>query len=129
MLSATQLTCILTTRLGFIINYRKLKLTPTQLLTYLGAILDLHPGVISPTVDGVNNLVKCTSRLASSKEASAQAWLCLLSLMASLVDLVPLCRLQMRPLQLHLLSYFRPKSDSFNLQVPVTPFISPLPDC
>ena len=105
----TQLTYDPTTRLGFIINYRKSKLTPTQLPTYLGAVLDLRLGVISPTVNHVNNLVQCTLLLATSKKAPAHSWLHLLGLMASLVDLVPLCRLQMRPLQLHLLSYFCPK--------------------
>ena len=127
-LSATRQTCQLASRLGFIINREKSNLSPSQLPTYLGAVLDLRRGIVSPTPLRIDNLIECTALLAAAKEAPAHAWLRLLGLMASMVDLVPFCRLQMRPLQLLLLSFFRPKSDSLDLSVPVTDVVRPCLD-
>ena len=45
--------------------------------------------------------------------------------MASMVDLVPFCSLRMRPLQWHLLAFFRPISRQYNTLVPVTTAIIP----
>ena len=43
--------------------------------------------------------------------------------MASLIDLVPWCRMHMRPLQLHLLYHFHPSTDPISKEVPVTHLI------
>ena len=45
--SRTYQTCELISRLGFIINWEKSSLTPSQLPTYLGAVLDLRLGIVS----------------------------------------------------------------------------------
>ena len=57
--------------------------------------------------------------------APARAWLKLLGLMASLVDVVDYCRLHMRPIQLHLLAVYRPNRDSIELLVPTTDWLRP----
>ena len=103
------LTCELTSHLGFIINYDKSMFSPSQLLTYLRAVLNLNIGVASPTQEWTDNLIDCATLLALLDSAYAKAWLHLLSLMASLVNLIQFCRLQMRPVQLHLLSFFQLK--------------------
>ena len=43
--------------------------------------------------------------------------------MASMVDLVDFCRLRMRPIQLHLLSFYRPRHHPIHLPVPTTPWL------
>ena len=90
----------------------------SQSPTYLGAVLDLNVGMASPTPKRIDNLIERATLLASSDTAPARAWLRLLGLMASLVDLVQFCRLQMRPFQLHLLSFFRPSIHPINRQGP-----------
>ena len=120
---ATRATYDLTSRLGFLINHEKSRSTPTQTPTYLGAVLDLRRGIASPTNDRVNNLLQCVAMFQNQGNTSARAWLHLLGLMASLVDLVPWCRLFMRPLQLHLLAHFKPKKDSIDLKIPASPMV------
>ena len=58
--------------------------------------------------------------------ASALLWQKFLGHLASFVDLVPNCRLLMRPLQLHLLRYFTPLIDSQDKLVPLSPEIKVL---
>ena len=42
-----------------------------------------------------------------------------------MVDLIPYCRLRMRPIQWHLLSFFRPSSHLYQTPVPITEVIRP----
>ena len=45
------------------------------------------------------------------QQASARVWLRFLGYLASLVDVLPDCRLHMRPLQIHLLRHYSPSRD------------------
>ena len=72
-----------------------------------------------PTRERIASLRKCVKQFLSTQAAPARAWLKLLGYMASLVDLVPWCRLRMRPLQMHLLAHYRPKTDPISLLVPI----------
>ena len=111
--------------LGWIVNLEKSELTPTQCPTYLGAVVDLRVGRAFPTLVRVEAVVSGASLLLQQSGASARAWLVLLGYMASLVDLVPYCRLRMRPLQWHLLAFFRPASRRYDILVPVTQVVLP----
>jgi hypothetical protein len=99
--------CELVSRLGFLINHAKSKLVPTQRILYLGAVVDLRVGRVYPSEPRVAALVACASQLLGRSTAVVRAVLRLLGLMASMVDVVPLCRMHMRPLQLHLLQSYR----------------------
>ncbi|XP_038046762.1 uncharacterized protein LOC119720969 [Patiria miniata] len=118
-------TYTLTTRLGFIINEKKSHLIPSQEITFLGAEIDLRRGIAVPTGERVTSLLKCVKLFLSVQVAPARAWLKLLGFMASLVDLVPWCRLRMRPLQMHLLAHYRPKTDPISLLVSIDDVIRP----
>lgn len=106
-------------RLGFLINKQKSQLVPSQHPTYLGAEVDLALGSVSPTQERVDKLIKEVSRLMSSPQASARSWLRCLGFMASMVDVVPWCRLRMRPLQLHLAQFYRQSVHPLDHSVPV----------
>ena len=112
-------TYTLTTGLGFIINERKSQLIPSQKITFLGADIDIQRRIVVPTKECVDNLRKCVKLFLSIRAAPARAWLKLRGFMASLVDMVLWCRLRMRPLQMHLLAHYRPKTDPISLLVPV----------
>ena len=100
MVTLNLMWCI-TRDLGFSINTEKSCPCPTQFPVFLGASLNLHRGLACPTEECILNLHQCVSLFLPSSVAPARAWLKLLGLMASLVDIVDLCRLRMCPIQLH----------------------------
>ncbi|PIK45632.1 hypothetical protein BSL78_17512 [Apostichopus japonicus] len=73
----------------------------------------------SPTLRRKSRGVKATTQqILAHRGSPTGTWLRALGLMASLVDIVRLCRLHMRPLQLHLLrSPYRPRQNNAHLQV------------
>ncbi|PIK38121.1 hypothetical protein BSL78_25033 [Apostichopus japonicus] len=89
--------------LGWIVNEKKSRLSPTQTTQFLGAILDFSAGVARPSEERITAVRTTTQQILSHQESPKMMWLRALGLMASLVDVVRLCRLHMRPLQLHLL--------------------------
>jgi hypothetical protein len=110
-------------RLGFVINGPKSSFIPTQLPLYLGAQLDLVKGRAVPSPQRRSNLVACARVLKDAVTAPVIVWLKVLGLMASMVDLVPLCRFHMRPTQIHLLAYYKPLTDPLSKQVPLSDII------
>ena len=111
--------------LGWIINPEKSNFTPTQTPVFLGARLDLRVGLAYPTEERRETLIHTVLALSHQQSAPARTWLVLLGYMASMVDLIPYCRLRMRPIQWHLLSFFRPSSHLYQTSVPVTEVIRP----
>jgi hypothetical protein len=77
--------------LGFIININRSHLVPTRTPTFLEAQLDLIERMATTTEQRVLNLVLCVQILRQTQRAPAVAWLKVLGLMASRVDLVPFC--------------------------------------
>ncbi|XP_038064670.1 uncharacterized protein LOC119735051 [Patiria miniata] len=123
--AALNLTWRLAADLGFIINAEKSHPHPSQFPIFLGASLDLQKGLVRPTEERIVNLQQCVSLFLPTTMAPAQAWLRLLGLMASMVDVVNFCRLRMRPIQLHLLSFYRPSRHHIRHLVPTTPWLIP----
>ncbi|XP_038049749.1 uncharacterized protein LOC119723256 [Patiria miniata] len=120
-----EVTVDLTTRLGFLINLEKSHLVPTQTPSFLGAEIDLVTGIAYPSSERVRNVQECATLFLTAQSAPAVAWLRLLGLMASLVDLVPWCRLRMRPIQMHLLAHFRPSQHPLSRNIPILKPIIP----
>ena len=55
----------------------------------------------------------------------ARAWLRQLGLMASMVAVIKFCRLRMRLIQLHLLSFYRPSCNTISHLVPTSAWLDP----
>ena len=120
-------TTLLWTRdLGFLVNWEKSSLTPQRLPSYLGAHLDIPRLLARPSEHRVLALQEVIRDLTKGPLAPALLWQKFLGHLASFVDLVPNCRLLMRPLQLHLLRYFTPLIDSQDKLVPLSPEIKVL---
>ena len=100
ILQALSKTIQLTLELGFIINAEKPSLIPSQNPMFLGARLDMTSGRATPSIDRCTALEECVHLFLSSASLPARVWLRLLGFMASLVDIVPWCRMHMHPLQL-----------------------------
>ena len=111
-------------RLGLLINHEKSRLNPTQTLEYLGALFNLKDGIIYPTEIRFLSLQQEISLLTTMTSVPTHKFLRLLGLMAACIDLVPLARLHMRPLQLYFLSFWRPNKDSSETHIPIRdPFL------
>ncbi|KAJ8043910.1 TBC1 domain family member 10B [Holothuria leucospilota] len=123
MSDLTAYTVSLLENLGWIVNVEKSSLIPTQMITYLGAILDFRTGTASPSPQRVLTLSDMASDMLTRSNAPAKTWLRLLGLMASMVDVIPFCRLFMRPIQIHLLEYFSPSRSPLSKRVPVLPSV------
>ena len=114
--------------LGWVVNVPKSSLIPTQRITYLGASLDLRNGYAYPTPERLCSVTQLAGSILLEPFSTAREWMRLLGLMASLVDLLDLCRLRMRPLQGFLLSSYKPSLDpqSTPIELPegLKPFLS-----
>ncbi|CAC5426838.1 unnamed protein product [Mytilus coruscus] len=110
-------------KLGFIINLKKSILTPTQKITYIGALFHLDLGMVMPTQERVLKLQKTVKEMKLKNHATARDFLHLLGIMASCIEMIPYARLHMRPIQIYLLSHWRPTSQNLELNVPITQYL------
>ena len=111
----------LLSELGFLINLEKSALQPSQNITYIGAFFLLEKGLVCPTLERIVKIFQAIQLL--KREPTAQNFLHLLGLMASCIEIVPHARLFMRPVQLHLLHYWRPISRDLQTKIPINSFL------
>lgn len=107
----------LLSRLGFLINSEKSNLEPSQEITYIGGRFRLDKGIVMPTPDRLVKLRKAVMSLMGFP-VSAKQYLHTLRLMASCIELIPNARLYMRPVQLHLLHWWKPASRDLEVIIP-----------
>ena len=93
LLQDLQVVLDLCQELGIVINPEKSNLVPSQVVQYLGVIINTQSFVASLSRDRV-------ARLLSSASPPASVWLSLLGMLSSLARLVPGGRLCMRSLQI-----------------------------
>ena len=95
-------------------------LSLVQTPVYLGASLDIPNLLARPVSHRVVSLQNLIQDLILSPTDVAIKWQKLLGHMASMVDLIPNCRLLMRPIQLHFLHYFSPLLDNQTKLIPLS---------
>ena len=105
--------------LGLLLNEKKSTLEPTQTISYLGAVFDLRSGIIFPSEERFLNMERQLNSMIHSKECEALLFLRILGLMTSCLDLIPRARLQMRPIQFHLLSQWSANRDTLVKKIPI----------
>ena len=105
--------------LGFIINAEKSSLTPSKTIVYLGTLFHLKQGIVTPTNETAEKLYKAVKAIISGHN-TANDFLHLLGIIASCIEIIPNARLFMRPIQLHLLSFWKPVSQNFKKEIPKT---------
>ena len=87
-------------RIGIVINPSKSNLVPSQVVQYLGVVIDSTSFRASPSVERVATLQSTAVAFQSCASPTASLWLSLLGALSSLAHLVPGGRLRMRSLQL-----------------------------
>ena len=85
--------------LGFVPNWDKSELVPSQRFSFLGARFCLEEGLIGPSLDRLTRLVTLIQRMLSARSASARQIHSLLGQMESMARLLPDGRAHKRMLQ------------------------------
>ena len=98
--------------LGLFINWDKSELVPTQCPTF-GVTLDIPRQLARPSPGRIATIVAAARLPRSRRQAPAKTWLRFLGYLSSLVDVLPDCRLLMRPLRLFFLRNYRPGRDPY----------------
>ena len=101
--------------LGLWSNPKKSNLVPSQVVQYLGVIIDSTSFRASPSEERISRLQSTAAQFQSCPSPPASFWLSLLGVLSSLAHLVPGGRLRMRSLQLCLHRSW----DRQDLEVPV----------
>ena len=96
---------------GWIVNEEKSEMTPSQDFTFIGIRFCTHLGSMFPPPDRIAKILLETRKLAALNFTTARNILSFLGLVNSASAQIPRGRLYARPLQLLLLSRWRPHSD------------------
>ena len=101
--------CIQTIQsLDFLPNLKKSDLFPAQKFTFIGMEFLTQQNLVRVPADRVQNLILTIKKIMSAKHVSARTFLSLLGKLSAAADLVLLGRLHLRPLQMCLLSVWKP---------------------
>ena len=101
--------CIQTIQsLGFLPNLKKSDLFPAQKFTFIGMEFLTQQNLVRVPADRVQNLILTIKKIMSTKHVSARTFLSLLGKLRAAADLVLLGRLHLHPLQMCLLSVWKP---------------------
>ena len=85
---------------GIVVNPQKSNLVPSQVVQYLGVVIDSTSFRASPSEERISRLLSTAAEFQSCASPPASLWLSLLGVLSSLAHLVPGGRLRMRSLQL-----------------------------
>ena len=86
--------------LGVVVNPQQSNLVPSQVVLYLGVVIDSASFRASPSAERISRLQSTAAEFQSCASPTAGLWLSLLGVLSSLAHLVPGGRLRMRSLQL-----------------------------
>lgn len=103
-----------TLRMGFIPNWEKSELEPTQVFVFLGARCNLSQGLIGPSPDRIARIRGSIMSLQQAHVASARTLHGLLGQMESMARLLPQGRARKRLLQWETKSRWSQESDSWD---------------
>lgn len=105
--------------LGLLVNWKKSELVPSQTFTYLGARFFLRDGAVGLSEERKGRVRETVGRLLHSPRCVVRTFLEALGVLASCIGVLPQARLRMRPLQLYLLSCWRPVTREISLSIPL----------
>ena len=103
--------------LGWTINFDKSITEPCQIMDYIGLHTDLQLGLVYPPMDRWNKIQALCQYFMTLSSTTAKLWSSLLGLLTSCQDLTYMGRLWLRPLQNHVNSQWK---DRTNLHTQIT---------
>jgi hypothetical protein len=124
LVSQTEMVIQLFLNLGFLISWKKSELTPQNFL-FLGEHYRTDLGLIFPPEEKCVSLCQRIMLFQHSQFATARQFSQLLGFLNSFVEVVPLGRLHIRPLQFYLLQHWLPASQDWEAKIPLLPSLLP----
>ncbi|XP_048756253.1 uncharacterized protein LOC125667016 [Ostrea edulis] len=112
-------------KLGFLISWEKSEIVPSQSFIFIGEQFRTDLGIVLPPEEKFLKLQYLLDELLSVKQASARQFLQLIGFLISLMDIVPLGRLHIRPIQWYLLEFWVPASQQWEAVIPILPRLYP----
>ena len=103
----TQAVVDLTQSLGWIINWEKSELKPTQVFSFVGYVYHLDSALVKPTQKRWLKVQDLILRLKTKHVLTARCLMSLIGLLASTEKMFPEGCLHMRPFQFHLKEHWR----------------------
>ena len=105
--------------LGFVINFEKSELEPTQKIDFLGYNFDLIQGKVFPTENKLKILEKAVQDMEVVSQTTPRLLMSLIGVLASLEKTIPMGRLHMCPFQWYLKTHWQ-YPQSLDLKIPVS---------
>ena len=110
--------------LGFVPNWDKSELVPSQRFSFLGARFCLEEGLIGPSLDRLTRLVTLIQRMLSARSASARQIHSLLGQMESMARLLPDGRAHKRMLQWCIKDRWSQADQSWDFHISLGPWFN-----
>jgi hypothetical protein len=107
--------------LGWIVNAEKSCLVPTQNFTFLGMACNTEKNFVQPTAKRITGIATAVQNILTEKRTSPRLLLSLIGRMISVGQLLPLAKLERRPLQYLLKELWDGDIESLDGYLPITP--------
>ena len=109
--------------LGFLINFTKSELIPSQVFDFVGIHFNLHLGKAFITQKNLAKVLSIAKQMSQVQQASTRKWQSLIGTLQAQATLIPLDGLKVRPIQFHLSQHLNQARDPPTQQIPPTPEI------
>ena len=116
----------LCTHVGFLINFEKSDLVPTQKFDFVGILFDLCLGKAYIAVKNRDKVLSTVEHMIQRDQAPARKWQSLIGTLQVQATLIPLGRSKVRPIQFHLAQRWNQMRDPLNTPVPMSNSIKTL---
>lgn len=121
----TQFVIHLLLKLGFLISWEKSDILPSQDFIFLGERYLTVLGLVVPPEEKILKLHQLVIEISQASSIPARRFLQLVGFLISLMDIVPLGRLHIRPIQWYLMEFWHPASQEWEALIPVQPQLLP----
>ncbi|XP_041446855.1 uncharacterized protein LOC121403130 [Xenopus laevis] len=106
---------------GWLINWEKSQLQPSQSLIYLGALFNTADNVVQLPQQKIERMVKEMEDFCLQGEVSARRFMSLLGLMAASIPMTKWARFHMREAQRYFLTHWNRWEINWNQLIPLSP--------
>ena len=112
-------------KLGFLISWKKSELVPSQYFIFLGEHYRTDLGLVFPPEKKIVTLQFLVNKFFQISSVPARQFLQLIGFLISLMDVIPLGRLHIRPIQWYLREFWHPVTQMWEACIPVLPRLLP----
>jgi hypothetical protein len=108
-------------KLGFLISWKKSELVPSQDFIFLGEHYRTDLGLVFPPEEKIVTLQFLVNNFFQISSVPARQFLQLIGFLISQMDVIPLGRLHIRPIQWYLREFWHPVIQMWEACIPVLP--------